>query len=138
MSLPMLEMLDEKLLSPLLPSGNGRVYSLEPFGSGPVGANSTLPFSRKTPGPPPNARKASASRESLLAGRTGEGEVARYSMRFAASLSAGAGRGVDVLVAEGAGGGVLIRAEDSLAVDADRTAGTESGEFVLMVRAELC
>lgn len=64
----------------------------------PLLENKTRPFAINPPGPPepaagpPSTRYAAASLASLLAdGRTGDGLVARKSMRFAASLSEAAG-----------------------------------------------
>lgn len=53
----------------------------------------------------------------LGVGRVGEGEVARNNIRSAASLSVGAGRGVDwwTLADGGPGGGVCCRYDDSVA-----------------------
>lgn len=52
-------------------------------------ANKTLPLDRSEPAPP-RVRKVAKSRVSLsrvVVGRAGDGEVWRYSMRFAASSS---------------------------------------------------
>jgi len=59
-----------------------------------VEGNRTRPFERRGPEPPPSALYAARSLESLVAGRAGDGEVARNSIKLAASLSFGAARGV--------------------------------------------
>lgn len=89
----------------------------------------TRPVERSGPVPPPRARYAAMSFASLFGGRAGDGDVARKSIKFAASLSVGAARGV--VCKRGpprpGGGGVcvrLIRGSDArLEVEVDAAEG---------------
>ena len=103
-SVPILEILEVKLLSPLLvragctydvPAVAAEISSRPDGGSAAEAEGKrTLPFDRNGPDPPLKARYAAISLASLFAGRTGEGDVARNSIKSAASVSVGAGRGV--------------------------------------------
>ena len=94
----------------------------------------TLPFDRSGPDPPPKARYAAVSLASLLAGRTGEGDVARYNIKSAASVSVGAARGVVCCTCEPLGG---VCGRSMPMVVSDDAAETGGGGFpVESVRAD--
>jgi hypothetical protein len=99
----------------------------------------TLPFDRSGPDPPLKARYAAMSLVSLLAGRAGDGDVARNSIKSAASVSlvsVSAGRGVVCCTCEPLGG-VCGRSPGSTVIIDDDGAETGAGGFPAdMVRAE--
>ena len=146
-SVPILEILEVKLLWPPLARA-GCEYDVpavaaEPS-SRPDGGSATeaegkrtLPFDRNGPDPPLKARYAATSLASLLAGRAGDGDVARNSIKSAASVSVGAGRGVVCCTCEPLGG-VCGRSPGSTAIVVDDDAEeTGAGGFpVDVVRAE--
>ena len=148
-SVPILEILEVKLCWPPLARA-GCTYdvpavaaetSSRPDGGSATEAEGkrTLPFDRNGPDPPLKARYAATSLASLLAGRAGDGDVARNSIRSAASVSVGAGRGVVCCTCEPLGGGVCGRSPGSatIVVDDDAAAETGAGGFpVDIVRAE--
>src|SRR5437016_4594021 len=97
-SVPILEILEVKLLWPPLaragctydvPAVAAETFSRPDGGSAAEGKR-TLPFDRNGPDPPLKARYAAPSLASLLAGRAGDGDVARNSIKSAASVSVGA------------------------------------------------
>ena len=146
-SAPILEILEVKLLSPPLVRA-GCTYDIpavaaetpsRPDGGSAAEAEGkrTLPFDRNGPDPPLKARYAATSLASLLAGRTGDGDVARNSIKSAASVSVGAGRGVVCCACEPLGG-VCGRSPGSTTIVVDDDAAeTEAGGFpVDIVRAE--
>ena len=136
-SVPMLEILELKLLWPPLARAGCRYdvpavateTSSRPDGGSASEAEGkrTLPLDRNGPDPPLNARYAATSLESLLAGRAGDGDVARNSIKSAASVSVGAGRGVVCCTWVPLGGGVCGRSPGSTAIvvedDAAETVG---------------
>jgi len=146
-SVPMLETLEVKLVSPSLvragclydaPAVAAETSSRPEEGSvAEVEGKRTLPFDRSGPVPPPKARYAAMSLASLLAGRTGEGDVARNSIKSAASVSVGAARGVVCCTCEPLGG-VCGRGPGSAAIVIDDDAAdTGAGGFPAdIVRAE--
>lgn len=96
---------------------------------------STLPFARSEP-PPPNARNAAESFASLswvVVGRAGDGDVCKYSIKFATS-SASARGAAEYIVSLWARGGVAALAT----VEKDDSAEGSSDEGAVVVRAELC
>ena len=96
---------------------------------------STLPFARSEP-PPPNDRNAAESFASLsrvVVGRAGDGDVCKYSIKFAASSSSARGV-VEYMVSLCARGGVAALAT----VEKDDSAEGSSDEGAVVVRAELC
>jgi hypothetical protein len=113
MSVPILEILEVKLCSPplvkagcmyVVPAVAAKTSSCPDGGSVAEGKGKrTLPFDRSGPDPPVKARYAAMSLVSLL-GRAGDGDVARNSIKSAASLSLGAGRGVVCCICEPLGG----------------------------------
>jgi hypothetical protein len=146
-SVPILEILEVRLLWPPLARA-GCTYdvpavaaekSSRPDGGSATEAEGkrTLPFDRNGPDPPLKARYAATSLASLLAGRAGDGDVARNSIKSAASVSVGAGRGVVCCTCEPLGG-VCGRSPGSTTIVAvDDAAETGAGGFpVDIVRAE--
>ena len=97
---------------------------------------STLPFVRSEL-PPPNARNAAKSLTSLslvVVGRTGDGDVCKYNIKFAASSSSA--RGVEYMFSVFARGGVAALAVDGM--EKDESADGNSEEGAVVIRAELC
>ena len=148
-SAPMLEILEVKLFSPPLVKAGGPYDAPaeaadasscpERVGSAAgVEGKRTLPFDLSGPEPPPRARYAAKSFASLLAGRTGDGEVARNNIRLAASLSVGAARGVVCCLIElpEGGGGVWLRTRGSAMVEEDGATERGAAGFRPDVRAE--
>ena len=145
-SAPILEILEVKLLSPPLVRA-GCTYdvpavaetSSRPDRGSATEAEGkrTLPFDRNGPDPPLKARYAATSLASLLAGRTGDGDVARNSIKSAASVSVGAGRGVVCCTCEPLGGVCGRSAGSTTIVVDDDAADAGAGGFpVDIVRAE--
>jgi hypothetical protein len=135
---PILEILEVKLLSPP-PVRAACLYNVpavaaetssRPGGSvADVEGKRTLPFDRSGPDPPPKARYAAMSLVSLLVGRAGEGDVARNSIKPAASVSLGAARGVVCCTWEPLGG-VCGRGPGSTTIVVDDDAAeTGAGGF---------
>lgn len=147
-SVLILEILEVKLLSPPLVVRAGCPYdvpavaaetSSRPEGGSvaEVEGKRTLPFDRSGPDPPPKALYAAISLASLLVGRTGEGDVARYSIKSAASVSVGAARGVVYCTCEPLGGVCGRGPVSATIVVDDEAADTGPGGFpVDVVRAE--
>jgi hypothetical protein len=142
----MLEILELKLLWPPLARAGCRYdvpavaaeTSSRPDGGSTSEAEGkrTLPFDRNGPDPPLKARYAATSLASLLAGRAGDGDVARNSIKSAASVSVGAGRGVVCCTCEPFGGGVCGRSPGSTTIVVDDDAAETAGGFpVDVVRA---
>ena len=93
----------------------------------------TLPFARSE-APPPNARNAAKSFESLsVVGRAGDGDVCKYNIRFAASSSSA--RGVEYAFSVYARGGVAALV--AFGTEKDDSADGNSEVGAVVVRAEL-
>ena len=98
----MLDTLEVKLASPVLPLARGFALPTDAFGTssriapgGAAAGNKIRPLGLSVP--LPNALKAAKSRVFLslvVVGRAGDGDVAKNSIKSAASLSEGSGRGV--------------------------------------------
>jgi hypothetical protein len=137
LTLPILLMVEEFSSPPLF---RALPPVLLPPSESPPG-NKTLPFALKPSLPPKvlNAAMSFASLSRAVLGRAGDGDVARYNIKSAASLSVGADTPgtLGVVCAEPGGefgGGVATRNDDS----AEGGGATVPGSPPAKVRAELC